>query len=170
MTSQSALPGLIYAAQEPLQAVTPPTYARAAEHDSIPRTPAYNAVEEATAPLIDHYHDDLFKHDRQFCADHPTWKFLHFAGPCGTHLVSMPPAEDYPRRGEYVPYLFGTADRDHVLNGGHSVIVTIEKSSDRRTVHYWDGKRLQRVAFKEARYLYLDYMEAIRAAWNAPRS
>lgn len=132
-------------------------------------TPAYEALEAATSHLIEHYRDDLLKHDRRFCADNPSWEFLHFAGPCGTHLVDMRPSGDYPKSGEIVPFLFGHADRYHLLNSGLDCIRAIESSSDRRTVHYWDGSQLWPIDFKRARNLYLDYMESVRGDWKAGR-
>ena len=41
---------------------------------------------------------------------------VFFAYECGSHAITLPEFERYPAAGERVRYLFGSADRRHILN------------------------------------------------------
>jgi len=53
--------------------------------------------------------------DRETIAKYPGCEFLLYARDWGTHLLMLPGLIDLPSRGEQVPYLFGTADREKII-------------------------------------------------------
>ncbi len=73
------------------------------------------AVKKRAKPLMTHYHSDL-EIDLQVIEKHPyRCPFVHITRKMGTHMFPHTPASMYPKKGEVVPYLFGKADRDHIL-------------------------------------------------------
>lgn len=79
--------------------------------------PHYLALKGHVERFIDGYHNDLLKHDLNSLCMYPELPFLHFTRNHGTNIVFMPPADhpSWPVKGVKVPYLFGEADRDHIL-------------------------------------------------------
>jgi len=76
----------------------------------------YAQVKKLADPIIKYYRDDLVKHDRNSLRNYKG-EFIHITKETGTHLFRLIPYDEYPKAGEKVPYLFGTADRDHILKG-----------------------------------------------------
>ncbi len=131
----------------------------------------YLQLEGLALPHIEAYHADLTTHDRKSIEDNPGIPFLHFTGSCGTYMVPMFPAnhESWPAHGEIVPYLFGRADRWHILKGTLVVVehVVCREDSDRRksALHY-DGKRLKKVSLKRAHEIAQEYVRQVEKAWR----
>jgi hypothetical protein len=118
------------------------------------------------------YRDDLEKHDRQALEDYPGVPFLHWTRSSGTHITFLRPADDYPAPGVRVPYLFGTADRDHLLNE----VVSIARyfadpiNPQASLVLHYGGKRLQKVSATEALEIARLYREKVKREWRQARA
>jgi hypothetical protein len=120
----------------------------------------------ASLPLISHYQDDLMVHDLRAISENPKTPFLHVTRDYGTYLTMLVPADAYPAAGEMVPYLFGTADRRHILKGKGAEIDYAEKNHPNATVRHFDGATLCRVSYAQARQIIADYQRAIETAWR----
>lgn len=125
----------------------------------------YDELLESVSPIVEHYRTDL-DIDRQMIDDNPGMPFLHWTSESGTHLVMLHPAdhEDFPPKGEWVPYLFGTADRYHILNGVKSYAECLKDTH--QLVHYFDGKRLRKIDPAQAVKIASDYVKRVEGEWN----
>lgn len=133
----------------------------------------YDELKQRCLPLIEAFHDDLLKHDKAIIEAHePGTPFLHYTRACGTHLFMLIPAASYPRKGEFVRYLFGHADREHILSDLGKVIDSFVRDRDRgceaqKAVHYFDGKRLKLIDVRKAQEICFAYRCGIRREWDA---
>jgi hypothetical protein len=127
----------------------------------------YDQLESLCLPHIEAYHADLTTHDRKFIADNPDVPFLHFTRSCGTHIAPLIPAEQYPRKGERIPYLFGTADREHVLDGTKSIVSYAVRSEVTQLAIYYDGARVRVIEPAKALEIVDRYAAGIRRQWQA---
>lgn len=127
---------------------------------------AYEQLFAAVNDVVKHYRDDLIKHDKAWLEENPGVPFLHFAGECGTDLIDHIPADKYPARGVRVPYLFGSADREHILRGITSIVESIEKSGSRPVVHYFNGRELIPIDFELAKRVAQNYRRHIKQEWS----
>jgi hypothetical protein len=108
-------------------------------------------------PHIEAYHDDLLKHDKTEIDNYPEHQFLHFTGSTGTCMVTFYNEEDFPAPGENVPYLFGHADRHHILKGIMEVINCIPRINRNKLMLYCNGKTLKAVTYDQAKELGQSY-------------
>lgn len=133
-----------------------------------PKT-AYEQLVDACLPLIEAYRDDLLKHDKLWFEQNPGVPFLHWTRPCGTTICGLPAADSYPKGGERVKYLFGTADRWHLLK---EVVEMAEhhtrpsNSPEQFTCHHFDGKKLRKITIETAVDVARQYVRRIEAEWN----
>lgn len=133
----------------------------------------YALLESRCLPLIRAFHDDLLKHDKAAIAESPGMPFVHWTRDCGTHIQMLPPPdhECFPKAGVFVPFLFGTVDREGLLKAMLSMAdyhAMATSNPERFTVHYFDGKRLRLVTVQAAREIVRDHVCAVRAAWSEP--
>ena len=128
----------------------------------------YDQLHDLAAPLITRYMDDLTKHDRNALEANPGMPFLHFTRDSGTHISFHMPANEYPKKGEYVPYLFGHADRDHLLEEASGIVNHYAKpyNDPPLMVLYYNGKTLRKIDLAQAAEIVRDYQGSVRAAWN----
>ena len=108
-------------------------------------------IEDITGELMDavdatvkSYRTDL-EHDKRWIALHPRCPFLHFAGDTGTHIVPLCGIGCYPKKGEFVPYLFGHADRDHIRRQVIPMVESMRHNNRHAMIHHFDGRKLQAV-------------------------
>ena len=116
----------------------------------------YDQLEAACLPLIKHYHDDLLKWDRECIEASPGVPFLHWTNEMGTHIVMLQPESEYPAKGVEVPYLFGTADRWHLVRQIEDATKYHVSHQPHHYCHYFDGQKL--------RFLHGDGDEALNIA------
>jgi hypothetical protein len=64
---------------------------------------------------VESYKTDFTTHDMQFIADNPEAKFIWIVRTMGTHVYRFHTNESLPAWGETVKYIFGYADRTHIL-------------------------------------------------------
>lgn len=118
----------------------------------------FKQVKRQSLPFIKSYRNDLLKHDaREIIKDHPNRRFLHFTGSMGTHIVTLLDKEDFPERGERVPYLFGHADRDHILNQIPATVKCMRTSDRHDLVLYYDGRHVYKINQDRAEEVASDY-------------
>lgn len=118
---------------------------------------------------LEAYRDDLMVHDRKNLEKNPGVPFLHWTRPTGTTLALMVGPEDYPAKGEQVPYLFGTADREHILKSVRVVAYASFQDSRHLLALHFDGEKLRPVSAKTVGRIIDEYESKVRAAWAAPR-
>ena len=125
----------------------------------------YMQVKEKALPLMEAYTDDVVVHDRKWLRENPGTPFLHFTGKTGTYLVGLIAANKYPKGS--VPYIFGTATREEILEEEMSVVGGMENRYGRgdMAMHY-DGKFLKEITYQKATMIADDYVEETRRAWR----
>jgi hypothetical protein len=126
----------------------------------------FHQLRAASLPLISAYHADLLKHDRRIIRRNPDCPFIHVTRDYGSYLSMLIPAEKYPPEGELVPYIFGTADRWHLLKELPGTIEFAEKNHPQALVQYFDGKTLRPITYPQARAILEDYRKAIIEKWR----
>jgi len=134
----------------------------------------YQQLFATVGAYVTDFATDLTKHDRAALAERPGVAFLHYARPTGTTLVWLPPidADDYPCYGNRVKYLFGTADRDHILQQKIDLAkyhTRPSSSPDQFIAHHYDGQRLRPITVGDGVTIAERYAAAIRRVWNAER-
>lgn len=125
----------------------------------------YKQVEKKSLPLIKAYYNDLIRLDREAIEKNPGTPFLHFTGDTGTYLFLMIPAEDYPAKGETVPYLFGEADRNHILRQYLKTVECMKTSNRQDLILYFNGKRLIKINQERAESIARKYEDKIWRDW-----
>lgn len=112
------------------------------------------------------YRDDLIKHDKAEIEENPGVPFLHTTREMGTTMTFLTPAEDYPAPGEKVPYVFGTADRWHILKEKRGAVDWYRRNIPDALWHYFDGKELRRITLDEADEIVSDYIDGVKYVWR----
>lgn len=123
----------------------------------------YKQLRAACLPRIQAFHKDLLLHDRKLIAAHQGTPFLHWTRKTGTHILFLIGADEYPPNGTHVPFLFGTADRQHLLT--QAVAMTRLDNGD--LVHYFDGQTLRVIDQRAAIEVGREYSSKIRGEWDA---
>jgi hypothetical protein len=128
----------------------------------------YGQLRKRCLPLIEHYHDDLLKYDRNAMLYWPGVPYVHFTRTTGTHLTVMRPLDSFPAKGVRVPYLFADADREHILKGIVLCADYYSKSERHAAIHYFSGYTLTEVDVDRAMELINEYADDIRRQWSKP--
>lgn len=106
----------------------------------------YEQLESKCLPLIKHYQTDLTEHDKKAITENPHCRFLHYTNESGTYIIFLPEHDDpsFPPSGFAIPYLFGTATREHIARQIKSMAEYHIKPSNPQpiAVHYFNGKTL----------------------------
>ena len=119
----------------------------------------YEEIEKKSLPLIQHYAEDLTEVDKTtILHNKKKYPFLHFTGKTGTHLIILSPREEYPKKGEEIKYLFGHADRFHVLKGKIETVEWCVKEGNKRDlILYFDGNTVRQITEKDVKEIIYDY-------------
>lgn len=125
----------------------------------------FEQVKEKALPLIEAYHNDLLIHDKISIEENPKVPFLHFTGDTGTHMIRLIPAKEYPTKGEEAKYLFGMADRYHILSQVVDIVRYMPQVNRRGLILYFDGKKLHEINQKKAEIIAEDYKLKILREW-----
>ena len=133
----------------------------------------YAQLYALASPHLKDYRNDLEKWDREIIEKMPGCPYLHYTRESGTHIVMMPPADSdyYPKAGEYVKYLFGMAEREHILRGCVSMaeyFVNPCNSFHGLVLHY-DGQRFWEIDAGKALEIAREYRDQIITTWRKPR-
>ena len=122
---------------------------------------------EKTLSLIETYHDDLLVHDKNQIEAYPGRPYLHFTGDTGTLMVTLYEKEDFPGRDEKVPYLFGYADRNHILKGIMEQVKCVLRINRRDCMLYYNGITLKSVEYYRAKEIAEDYTAKMERQFKA---
>lgn len=122
-------------------------------------------------PFMSAYTDDLLIHDRESLSIRGALQYIHIARHTGTCLYTLFPAdhERWPAKGVEVPYLFGKADRYHILDQAADCIRGEKhrvETGDARLTHYFDGKKLREIEISRALDIALAHQHSIRTEWS----
>ena len=137
------------------------------------KTTVYRELRKRCLHLIEHYHNDLLVHDRRILRHNPGVPFLHWTRATGTCIELLFPHNDerWPKRGEEVKYLFGFADREHILKQvvGTSEYRANKMNTETRLVLYHDGKdaSLKEISLDRAVEIAKDHQRRVLRMWNA---
>jgi hypothetical protein len=120
----------------------------------------YDQLFEQSQAIVEAYRTD-FDHDKQIIGLNPTTQFIHIAYSTGTYLDLLSPFEAYPAPGVFVPYLFGQADRWHLLKSSGCGVRAVASMPRNCIIHYFDGKNLKQIDIKTAKLIVNDYQTAM---------
>jgi len=127
----------------------------------------YIQVKELSLPLIKSYQTDLLKHDRRIIRQNPGVPFIHTTTEYGTHIVLLHGPDTYPGPGEQVKYLFGYADRYHILNQNVDFITYYPSQYRDSSILYYDGRStVKKITLAQAGYIARDYKHGILDVWE----
>jgi len=136
---------------------------------------ATNEIIEAVDAMVTSYRTD-FKHDVKYAGEIGSIPFLHAAHSTGTHMIAFPPADSdlYPPHGVRVPYLFGHADRKHILKGVLDVVKWLVNERgyvlNGWVMHFYNGLTWKPItadkALQHARY----YVAGVIETWESSDS
>tara|TARA_Y100000310_G_scaffold226309_1_gene228409 strand:- start:212 stop:607 length:396 start_codon:yes stop_codon:yes gene_type:complete len=122
---------------------------------------------EKSLPLMEAYHDDLLIHDkREIEQQYPGRSFIHFTGSTGTHIITLYEITDYPNKDDRVPYLFGSADRWHILEGIKGMCNCMARCNRMSLIQYYNGKTLRTITYEKAKQIVQEYTRKIKAQFN----
>jgi hypothetical protein len=98
----------------------------------------------------------------------PETPWLQAVRPTGTYLIIMPGSQDetWPAPGDKVPYLFGFADRDHILKGKVHVAEYVAKDCPHHLFQYWNGRKLASITGEQVVLVLRQYQANILLAWR----
>jgi hypothetical protein len=128
----------------------------------------YEQLHQRSLPLLEAYETDL-THDKDWIEENPGISFMHYTRVTGTHLIPLNRSDIYPPAGAKVKYLFGIADREHILQDKLEMQDWFENAMRERPrlVLHYDSRTLQPVTLSQAREILEDYVHAIRSEWNS---
>lgn len=138
------------------------------KHSLIPRDKMYRVFDQLHALAIVHmedYFSDL-EVDKQRIVYFQA-PFIHWTRKWGTSIEPLIAPDQYPPHGVEIKYLFGHADREHLLNErvGTGAYFTNPNNPKAEAVHYFDGERLKRIKVEQAKELLADYAIQVRNCW-----
>ena len=125
----------------------------------------YEQLERLALPHLETFRADLTEHDRRWIENNPDTPFVHMTRDTGTILTGLYPADSnaFPADGDRIPYLFGHADRWHMLRDGTSLICRAEGE---HIYHYCNGRTVRPITHAEAQTIRRDYIRTVSAAWG----
>jgi len=129
----------------------------------------YEQLHEMSLPLLEAYETDLMKHDKDWIEANPGIPFMHYTRATGTHLISFSLAGSYPPPGTRVKYLFGTADREKILQDKLEMQDWFESTVRKppKLILHSDGQILTQMTLHKAREIVENYVRAIRSEWQS---
>jgi hypothetical protein len=92
--------------------------------------------------------------------------YLFFLRENGSHKVGLTPFEHYPPAGVTLPYLFGTVDRQHLLNEARVILDFSIRNGNTKHILYFNGKEVLRVTLDEATELIETYMSDMQEQFS----
>ncbi len=123
-------------------------------------------LRSAALPFIKDYKSDLIKHDRRAIRRDPTTPFLHVTRDFGSYITMLHPPSKYPEKAKEIPYLFGTATREHILREIGGFMNYCKNTHPDAMVHHFDGKNLHRITYDQGFDILARYTIHIQATWS----
>lgn len=120
-----------------------------------------------TNDFVTSYKTD-FEHDKKAIENSSNCPFVHIARSYGTSLsMFRQDLSFFPKKGELVPYLFGTADRNRILKDSvYEIEYYSNATSTEFLIHYFDGQKLVKIDFKKAIELKNEYLKKVLNIWE----
>lgn len=130
----------------------------------------YRQLQAQCLKLMTHYQTDLIVHDRRSIREHKGTPFLHWTRALGTDICFLIPPGEYPPKGKSIPFLFGTANRERLLE---NVLLYAQchigrSASEQLAVHYCDGEHLRSITCETAIDIVRAYALKVEWAWQHP--
>ena len=118
-------------------------------------------------PIVKSYRSDFEIDKAVIDANSEDIPFLYFVRENGTHIYFLYPADDkhWPKRGETIPYLFGEAPREKILDGVMDC-VNYHSKEDIKLVLWYNGKRFRTIDMKQAVDLAQGYIHNVKNQWR----
>lgn len=130
----------------------------------------YSELVRLSRPFIEAYEDDLLVHDRNAILASPGVPYIHWTRDTGTWMTVLWPAdsESYPPKGVSVPWLFGTAQRETILEQKVSLAEYRNNPLNTETLLclYFNGKTLRKITTERAADIVADYERSVRRQWE----
>jgi len=128
----------------------------------------YEIIKEKVLPQMEMFHNDLIVHDKREISENHGTPFIHLARKTGTWLVRLRRADEYPAKGERVPYIFGNSTREHILvSSTVHVLEGAKQAGMTELIQYYDGKKVREISFEKALEIAHEYVRKIRDEWEA---
>lgn len=131
------------------------------------KTTLQDSYRAMARPIVRHYWNDVEVDAGIIEAGIPSLFFLRESG---THAVRLLPADLLPAAGETVPYLFGRADRAHIVQQTDIIDAPdCAGFSDAALVVYFDGRRLRKIDHARASDTAREYRERLLSQFRRDR-
>jgi len=125
----------------------------------------YTQLFKATEKHVKYYRSDM-EIDRKQIEERPNTPFLHLTRETGTTIVFFEAPNKYPKKGETVKYIFGTADRVHILKDHIGTVKHWYKTMPIVKTHFFDGKKLKKITEWEAIRLADQHINTTLSKWD----
>lgn len=127
----------------------------------------YAALFAAVQHFVQHYRTD-FDHDLRLITANPGVPFLHWTRTCGTWLTFLQPFDHpyWPAKGVEVPYLFGTATREHIADQIVAAARHSAKNPETLATHHFDGKTLHKISAARSLDIAEDHRRHLLHHWK----
>ena len=123
----------------------------------------YEQVKELSLPIIENYHDDLLKWDKDSIESNPKIRFLHFTGTRGTNIAWLTPLKEFGLKKEYFQSQYEYYKKCKTFLGSAMAIVKMMPQMGRdELVLYFDGKKLRTINQQKAEEIVEDYERTLR--------
>ena len=126
----------------------------------------YQELLRRSMPLLEAYHKDLNVWDYQEIWKNPGCPFIHVTRKYGTHIYFHISASEYPEKDILVPFLFGKADRNHILKSSLDSLRHVLENMNWLKIFYFDGSDFQEISVTMAIELQEEYIKTIYQQWG----
>lgn len=124
----------------------------------------FNELKSKTRKFVKNFITD-FDIDKIVISKNPNKNFIHVARENGTHITIFNEGENYPKLGETIKYLFGTADRREIIKNDVTTLLHYLKREP-KSVYYYNGSKLQKVTTLKAEEIFRNHYTSILNQWN----
>jgi len=124
----------------------------------------YEQVKELALPIIENYHDDLLKWDKESIENNKNKiRFLHFTGETGTNLIWLLPLKEYGFDKREFQNQYEYYKKCKITIGAATTMVKMMPQVNRKgLVLYYDGKKIRRITQCQAEDITEDYERTLK--------
>ncbi|MCC6880924.1 MAG: hypothetical protein IT576_02125 [Verrucomicrobiales bacterium] len=126
-----------------------------------------HALRTAAKPKMEGYFVDLAT-DEKVIRLSPGIPFIHFTRKFGTWMSLMHPADHkiWPPKGIKIPYIFGEADRSHILRAIVDCARYSQKNGPTLLALYFDGETLSQITTARAVEIADEHVKSVERIWS----
>lgn len=125
----------------------------------------YDAVYELANDTVKSYREDLTVHDQKTILNNEKdLFFIHMTRKTGTQLYMLVLPSQYPIKGEYIPYLFGKANREQLLKSNVESVKYSANESEKFI--FYNGKEVKEITKDKVLEIIKDYEKQIIAGFQ----